>query len=253
MDLGRSFAFPFRDPAWVPRLGVGALLELIPLLLALPLALGAFETREGTPRLLVMLLFPAVLGLASRWVQLGYLRRLAQAVLEDPAARLPRWDRFEQDLTEGLKLWLVTVALFLPALGVAAILVFLTLVAGVPALFWLPLLLVAAPLVVAITVYLPAALLTAIARRDLAAAFDVGSVWAVVARDGGLYLLGFVVAIAAEVLAQFGVLACCIGIFFTRFAAHCVTVHAFCCAYRGLTAAGPVPGGSGAGGPFGGQ
>ena len=239
MDLGRSFAYPFRDPAWFPRLAVGALLELLPFLFALPLLFGALEGHTPIPRLVVVLLIPALLGLACRWAQLGYLRRLAAAVLGDPGARLPAWDRFEQDLAEGFKLWLVSVALFLPALGTAAIVAFLAMVVEVPALFWALLVLLVAPLALVVVIYLPAALITAVARHDLAAAFDLGAVWALISHRGGTYVLAFVVAIAAEVLAQFGAMACCVGIFLTRFAAHCVSVHAFCCAYRAMASEPP--------------
>ncbi len=78
--------------------------------------------------------------------------------------------------------------------------------------------------------------MSAIAGRNAACAFDVDRVTAMIGRNLGPYLLAFLVAIAAEIVAQFGLLLCCVGIFATRFAAHCVGVYAFATAYRGRRA-----------------
>jgi hypothetical protein len=54
-------------------------------------------------------------------------------------------------------------------------------------------------------------------------------------RMGGAYFLAFLFALAAEVVAQLGLLAFCLGIFATRFIAHAMAVHAFATIYREST------------------
>ena len=232
-DFGRSFSFPFRGPAWLNRLAVGALFELLPFLLMLPSLLAILRRhRLPGPPGLVLLPVAGALGLAGRFVVLGYLRRVAKDVIAGGGDELPAWDRFADDVVEGLKLWLVGVALFLPAVAVVAGLTLLVMAVSSPAWAWLPILLVAPPAVLLTLGYLPAGLLAAVAKDELAAAFDLEGVGRTIGGLIGPYALGFLVAIAAEIVAQLGLVVCCVGIFATRFAAHCVVTHAFATVYR---------------------
>jgi hypothetical protein len=237
-DLGKSLGSPFRDPSWPAQTLVGAALEIVPFLVALPLILRflheglRFRTRDA-----------ALLGLASlaallcRWVTIGYLRRLARATLAGGDDAMPRWDRFGDDLREGFKLWLVTLGLFLPAVGTAAALAFTTAALGAPRLAWVPVALVLPPLVLLTLFLLPAALLNAVASGDLGAAFDIGRVVATIQRWPSRYLLAFVVALMAMLLSQLGFLLLCVGVFATRFLAAYVTVHAFASAFADTSSA----------------
>lgn len=240
-DLGKSLASPFRDPAWPARTLVGAALEVMPFLLALPLILRFlhrgfhFRAREAA-----LLGLASLLALLCRWVEIGYLRRLTRDVLAGAGDTMPRWDSFGEDLLEGFKLWLVSLGIFLPAIGTAAALVFATAALGAPRLAWVPAALVLPPLALLTLFYLPAALLTAIAGNDLGAAFDVGRVVAVISAWPSRYLLAFVVALIALLLAQLGFLLLCVGVFATRFLAGCIAAHAFASAY-GESVPGRIP------------
>jgi hypothetical protein len=97
---------------------------------------------------------------------------------------------------------------------------------------WLPVVVLAPPLAAVTLFYVPAALLLVVERDDLGAAFDVRAIGARVGAATGPYVLAFVVAALAEVVAQAGLLLCCVGIVLTRFMAHCVAVHAFATAFR---------------------
>lgn len=227
-DLGRSLGSPFRDPAWPARTLVGAALEIGPFLVALPLILRV--VRRGfhlTTEEMALLGFASLVALVCRWIGIGYLRRLAEGVLAGADEALPRWDRFGEDLLEGFKLWLISLGAFLPAIGTAAALAFTTAALGAPRLAWVPVALVLPPLALLTLFYLPAALLAAVARGDAGAAFDVGRVLATVAGAPAHYLLAFVVALMALLLAQLGFLLLCVGVFATRFLAGCIAVHAF--------------------------
>ena len=223
---------------------MGAALEVVPVLLALPVFLSAVRMRHHFPlHMLAVLPFAVLVALVCRFLVLGYLRRTAKGILDGTADGLPAWDRTGDDIVEGLKLWLISLALFLPAIGVTAGLTLLVMALTSPAMAWLPLVVLGPPSVLLPLLYLPAGLLATIAEGDAFAAFDFERVAETIGRVLGPYSLAFLVAIAAEIIAQFGLVICCVGIFATRFAAHCVGVHVFATAYRhGVPASSPPPG-----------
>ena len=246
-ELGASFAFPFRHPAWLGRILVGAGLEVVPLLLALPTILSLLHTHHRPAfRHLAVLPFAVLLALVCRFLVLGYLRRTARGILDGTGSGLPAWDRMGEDIVEGLGLWLVALTLWLPAVAVTAGLTLLVVALTSPAMAWLPIVLVGTPAALVTLLYLPAGLLATVAEDHLGAAFGFDRVTQIIGRAFGPYALAFLIALGAEIMAQFGLLICCVGIFATRFAAHCVAVHAFAEAYRQGTlpaspASAPVP------------
>ena len=231
MEFGRSFSYPFSRPTWVLRTLVGAALEVVPMLLVFPIVVGSIRFGHVRPVHLPALLVAAVIGLACRFVVLGYLRRVVLDALHDGDG-LPPWDRFGEDLVEGMKLWLVALGLLLPALGITASFAFLFQAMGSAELSLIPVFVLLPPLLLATVIYLPAALVATIADADMTSAFDLGKVGGVISRVVGPYLLAFLIAIATEILAQLGLLLLCVGIFATRFLAHCVVAHAFGTVYR---------------------
>jgi Protein of unknown function (DUF4013) len=233
MEFGASLSYPFRNPRWVVRALVGAALEVLPILVALPLIPSLFR-RHAEFRLPDLPLFGVALvaGLVCRFVILGYLARVARDALGGGGAGLPAWDRFEQDLVEGLKLWLLTIGLMLPALGITASLALLFGAIGLHAAAWLPFFALL-PLLLVVTFFvLPAALVASVAEGEMTAAFDLRRVTGVIGVAFGPYVLAFVLALAVEIVAQLGLVLFCVGIFATRFLAHAIVVHAFASVYR---------------------
>jgi hypothetical protein len=222
---------------------MGAALEGMPVVLVLPIVLAALRLRHHFPwQAFAVLPLAVLVALVCRFLVLGYLCRTAKGVLDGTAEGLPAWDRPAEDMVEGLKLWLVSLALFLPAIGVIAGLTLLVMALTSPAMAWLPLVVLGPPLVLITLLYLPAGLLATIAEGDAFAAFDFERVAETIGRAFGPYAVAFLVAIAAEIIAQFGLLICCVGIFATRFVAHCVGVHVFAMAYRqGMPPSSPPP------------
>jgi hypothetical protein len=224
---------PFRGQSWLARSLVGGLLELVPALFLFPLALRAARHAWHTsPLALGVVPLMAILALLCRCVVFGYLKRLAAGTLEGSLQELPPWDRFASDLVEGFRIWLVSLGLFVPAIGLVGAGVLLVVAAAGSSLAWLPVLVLAPPLALLTLFYLPAGLLAAIERHDLGAAFDLTANWQRIGLGLGGYFLAFLVAFVAEIFAQLGLLLCCMGILLTRFMAHCVAVHAFATAYR---------------------
>lgn len=225
--MTESFVFAFRRPGWLRRALVGGALEVVPALAALPVILRLSDVADR-PRHLPFLLAPVLLAaLACRCVVLGYLRRIVRRAVAGEAGGLPAWDSFGEDLVAGAALWLVSVGLCLPAAVVSFVtwLVLLQLGGAVAAV--LGTLAVAVPALVLTLALLPAAIVTAIVENDAAAAFNFPLVLSRLRRANGHYVLAFLVALAAEVLAQLGLLLCCVGVIPARFLAHCVTAHAF--------------------------
>lgn len=230
--MTESFLFAFRQPGWLRRVMVGAGLELVPALLVVPMLARLWDLGEE-PRHLPGMLVPAILlALTARFIVLGYLRRIVRAAAAGTVCDLPPWDEIGADLVAGATLWLVSVGLCLPAAVVSFVtwLVVMELGGGVAAV--LGTLAVALPAFVATLALLPAALVTAITENDPAAAFNLPRVLARLRRADGPYVLAFLVAFAAEILAQLGLLLCCVGVVPARFLAHCVTAHAFGTAFR---------------------
>lgn len=241
-ELGASFSFPFRHPAWLGRVLIGAALEVMPVVLVLPIVLAAVRLRHHFPwQTLAVLPLAVLVALVCRFLVLGYLRRTAKGVLDGTAEGLPAWDRPAEDMVEGLKLWLVSVALFLPAIGVTAGLSLLVMALTSPGMAWLPLVVVGPPALLITLFYLPAGLLATVAEDDILAAFAFDRVAGIIGQAFGAYVLAILVAVGAEIVAQFGLILCCVGIFATRFAAHCVGVHVFAMAYRQGIPASPQP------------
>jgi len=231
MDFSRSFSYPFAHPTWVLRTLVGAGLEVVPVLLVVPLVVATLRGSAFRPLSLSAVAFAAALGLAARFVVVGYLRRVALDALNGGEG-LPPWDRFGEDLVEGAKLGLVALGLVLPALGITACFAFLFQALGAAELAVIPIAVLLPPLLLATVLYMPAALVATVARADMTAAFDLGRVSATISRATGPYLLAFLIAMATEILAQLGLLLLCAGILATRFLAHCIVVHAFASVYR---------------------
>ena len=180
-------------------------------------------------------------ALVCRWVQFGYLRRIAADVLSGGHGGMPAWDRFDTDLAEGFKLWIAAIVLFVPALAVSGGLALLMGAVGLAGWLWLPLAFVLPLSLLATVIYLPAGLANAVAEDSVLAAFDVETVMYRAGVATAAYVLSLAVAVAAEILAQLGLIVLCAGIFVTRFLAHCITAHAVASAWQEAIAAAPQP------------
>lgn len=232
MELGASLSFAFRGPFWPRRLLAGAALELAPLLVVVPVLITFAGSGRSPSSLWGLLPILLLLSLASRWLLLGYLRRVAMAAMSGSRDGLPPWDRMDEDLLEGLRLWIATIGLLLPGVGLTAAVALLAGTVTTPALAWVAAALVGPPAIAVTLVYLPAGLLAAVAAGELSAAFRFQQVGRHLGRVAGGYTMAALVAVTVEVLAQLGLVLLCVGVFLARFLAHCIAVHAFASAWR---------------------
>lgn len=83
MNIGKSFSFPFEDKQWISKLGLGAVITLVPIL---------------------------------NFAWTGYIVQLTRNVMNNEQEPLPTWDDIGKKLTEGLILALAGLVYFLPLL-----------------------------------------------------------------------------------------------------------------------------------------
>jgi hypothetical protein len=83
MDVGKSFSFPFEDKQWISKLGLGAVITLVPIL---------------------------------NFAWTGYMVQLLRNVMNDQQEPLPTWDNIDKKFMDGLILALAGLIYALPML-----------------------------------------------------------------------------------------------------------------------------------------
>jgi hypothetical protein len=204
-DIGAAFKFQFRDPNWVSKLLLGALFSLLGVFL-----IGAF---------LVM----------------GYQVEVIQRVIRKEPNPLPEWDRLSEKLLRGVKLFVVSIAYFLP-LFVIVFPIILFLVFGVAsdseaiAAFSgmglaAAILFIVLPYSLFVAVLLPVIYLKFALRERIGDALNVASILRFFGQNWQNIILLALIMLGVNLLAALGVLFCIVGIFFTSFCAKLVSAH----------------------------
>jgi hypothetical protein len=216
IDLGRAFTFVPQDPDWIKKVLIGGVFTLLA-----SLVVGVFF-------------------IAGYWV------RLLRRTVAGEARPMPDWDDLGGLFGDGLKLvgvWFVHVLAVAVLVGGVGCLVGGLLFAvsagmrggsgdasgaaetglAMAALVLYPLGIV---LMLALSVYMPAAFV----RVALLDRFDAGFDWranlAFIRRQPANYALSLVVYLVASFGAQFGVVLCCVGVFPAVFWSYCILGYA---------------------------
>jgi hypothetical protein len=206
-DLGRALQYVFDDPAWVKKVLLGGLFALLSFVL-----IGAFFV-------------------------LGYWLRLIRRVAQGEPRPLPEWEDYGGLLAEGAVaygVYLVHMLLLIVPIGAGGC--FIGLIAGVlggnhesheaagmlAGLGMLGLYAIAFVVGIGLAIYMPAVLVRLAILKRFGAAFEIRENVAFIKRNTKDYVLMFVTMIVAHMIAQFGVLLCCIGAFPASFWAMCV-------------------------------
>jgi hypothetical protein len=211
-DFVRCLSFVFEDPAWVRKILLGGVFYL----------LGFF--------------------IIGWFFLLGYGARLTRNVIAGVAHPLPEWDDLGEYFGEGARLFIVAFLYALPFL-ILGICVAVPLgmlsnfnrnqdvsnfAAGLAGCVWCLL----APIIVIVSLWVPAALLRVIVTRDFGAGFQIAAIWQFLKANAGNYLLAVLVHLVASFAAQFGVVLFCVGVIFTAFWSLCVSTYAFAETWR---------------------
>ena len=201
LDFGRCFTFITDDPDWVKKVLIGGAFVLASFLLV-----GAFFVA-------------------------GYWSRFLRAVAAGDARPLPEWDDLGGIFNDGLRVVGLYVVCWLGAFlafvllacpiglafgGLASVSSSdgareaLSALGGLGVFFIYGVFIL---LAFAMSLVFPAAAARVVLKGDLMAGLDFRAIFAFVRQNLGNYLLSLVVMILANFLAQFGMIACCVGVF----------------------------------------
>lgn len=213
MDLGQAFSYPTRDPEWFKKIGIIALVNLIPIV--------------------------------GQLVMLGWVLEITRRTIRRDTILLPDVD-FSTQLSDGFKAGVVGFVYALPVILVQGIsqgimiavengsgssdatiqvmsfaVICMSCVVGLYGLV--------------LGVFLPAVYGRMAVDTRIGAGFDVGKIFGLLQSAPGAYLLLIVGSIVAGILASLGVIACLIGVLFTSAYANAVMANLYGQAYLQAT------------------
>jgi len=211
-DFAKPFTFVFDDPEWISKILLGAVFSLASIFLV-----GIFFIN-------------------------GYVAKMVRQVIDGVQRPLPDWSGLGDYFVEGVRLFVIIVIYFIPLWFLALMTVPFSIIANIEDLHdvaRLPAALMSAgvsclifPLSLLMMVWVPAALLRAVAKQDFSAAFDFRGIANFIRANTLNYLLAVLIMLVARFIAGLGLLLCCVGVFATAFWAALVSAHAFAQAYR---------------------
>jgi hypothetical protein len=201
MDISTAFGYPFSDEDWIKKLGIGSVFALLSLVLI------------GIPFIL------------------GYMADTIRNVIRGEANPLPDWSNLGEMFVAGLALTVVAILYLLPVILLSCLMGLVSLAAGngdgdallgtaiscITCLSSIWGLLVAA--------VFPAALIRYAESREFSSAFRFGEIFSLISSNVGNYVVAVLIGWLVSCAAAFGVVICCIGVFFTTFWGYLVMAH----------------------------
>ncbi len=214
MEFGKAFSFPFEDQDWIKKIGIGALIMLIPLV-------GGF-------------------------IVAGWGLEVTRRVIRREAQPLPDWTDFGKFLVDGLKVMVIGLVYALP-------IILFSICSQTPLIFMgnggddtiatiYSLVMVCFGCLVFIYalflgLVMPAAVANFAATDQLGAAFRFGEVFGLVRAAPGPYVLVLLGSFLAGIIAMLGSIACGIGALLTAAYAMAINGHLQGQAYNAAMAA----------------
>jgi hypothetical protein len=217
MDFGRAFSYVTEDSEWFKKVGIAALVLLIPVI-------GPF-------------------------VLAGWALEITRRVINDELQPLPAWDNFGEYLINGLKETVISIVYLLPAIlvygcGVGTF-AGLTAAAGnmdgstqetlatvaMGSMFCMYCFLFL--FIIIGMLLLPPAIGTFAATGQLGAAFRFGEIFGLLRAAIGPYIISLIIlSLAASVLTSIGSIACGVGALFAAAYIRAVSGHMYGQAYK---------------------
>lgn len=200
MDYGKAFTFFTEDERWVTKLLIAGLLVMFSWLI-IPI-----------------------------FLLLGYTTEVLQNVAHGNPRPLPEWDNVGAKFAKGLSVFVIGIVYALPLILFACCFVGLTSVLSgsssgargsndtgntIVSLLSICFACFALLYSIVVAVMAPAAITLYAVTERLGAAFKFREVLAYIQRNASNYLIALLLGIVAGFLAQFGAIACFIGVFFT--------------------------------------
>jgi hypothetical protein len=211
MDFGRAFSYVFEDPDWLRKIGIMALISIIPII--------------------------------GQLVLIGWMLRITRRVIDGDQHPLPDVD-FSQDLVTGFQGWVVMLVYALPLIVLAIPSAIIDSVNagysyydsnagnGILLLFSLCFGLFSFLYGLFMAFVLPAALGNMVAKDSLGAGLRFGEVWNLLRSNPSAYLVVLLGTILSGIIGSLGLIACFIGIFLTSAYAFAINGHLYGQAYR---------------------
>ena len=216
MEFGKAFSFAFEDPDWLKKLGIGALLMIIPFIGWLVVA--------------------------------GWGIEITKRVIQRDPQPLPDWSDFGGNLMKGLQVFVISLVYSLPVVLVNICQQGVTLYGQqgntsdetmVTVLMVVGICFGCVSFIYGIFLgfILPAALGNFAATGQMSAGFRFGEVFGMVRAVPVAYLLALLGGFVASLIASLGVILCVIGILFTAVYAYTINAHLYGQAYNEAAAA----------------
>jgi hypothetical protein len=205
-DFARPFQYAFEDPNWMKKVLMGGLFLLIPIV--------------------------------GPMVAYGYMIRTMRQVADGNDSSLPEWDQFGDDLMTGLKAMVTVLGYVFPGFiiyfGAQIVGVILSAVGGhsdavgtIAGLVMMAGMCLGMPILMIGALLSPIGLLRFVDTGEIGAAFRFGEVLGFVKNNFVNILMALVVGFVGQFIAQFGIIACFIGVLFTMTWALMVQGHAW--------------------------
>jgi hypothetical protein len=204
-DIGAAFKFQFQDPNWISKMFLGALFELLSILLI------------------------------GSWIVMGYQVEVIQRVMRRDPTPLPEWDRLSEKLLRGIKLFLVSIVYYLP---LALIFIPFVCLVGLSSTvnsheveafssFTLlgTVLFIVLPYSLFVGILLPVIYLEFARNERMGDALNLPAVLRFFTRNWQNVIMLALIVFGVSILSAVGVLFCIIGVFFTSFYARLVFAH----------------------------
>lgn len=223
MDIGKSFTYVFDDPQWITKVLIGGAIIFV----------GAL--------FFWLLLIPLLVAVA---LVLGYTLTTTRNVAEGAPVPLPAWGDMGALFMKGLYALIGIIIYFLPVIilgccfgvitglaggstgtGTESTSSSLSGVAGI-AVLCLQCIIALYSFVAGVTLYAPLTRF-AMSENQLSVFWDIRGNLDLISKNAGPYVIALLVAFVASFIAEFGIILCAIGLFFTTFWAQLVTANLF--------------------------
>lgn len=213
MDLGLAFSYVFEDDDWLKKVGIAALILLIPII--------------------------------GQIIVLGWALTITRRVIQNDPVPMPDWSDFGEYTILGLKAFVIGLVYAIPFIifmipssilsgtidphGPNAIIsIIITLLGCLTFLYSL-----------IIALIMPAAYGQLAATGEIGDGLNVSKIISMITKNPSTYLMAFLGLILAGIVASLGSIACGIGVIATSAYAMAVEGHLFGQAYRVANPAGP--------------